>query len=75
MQEVYRVHLSCGINKGSPCSSLIPLDTYVYHRAEAAGLTQDQLDLVLIGVVMSVLNTNERTFVRITNPKDDNGYM
>ena len=52
----------CTINKGSPCSSLIPLDTYVCHRAEAAGLTRDQLDLVLIGAVMSVLNTNEKTF-------------
>ena len=31
-------------------------------RAEAAGLTRDQLDLVLIGAVMSLLNTNERTF-------------
>ena len=51
----------CSINKGSPCSSPIPLEAYVNHRAEAAGLTRDQLDLVLVGAVMSVLNTNEIT--------------
>ena len=39
----------------------VALDTYVCHHAEAAGLTRDQFDLVLIGAVMSVLNTNERT--------------
>ena len=47
----------CSINKGSPCSSLIPLEGYVCHCAEAAGPTQDQPDLVLVGAVMSVLNT------------------
>ena len=51
----------CSINKGSPRSSLIPLEAYVSHRAEAAGLTRDQLDLVLVGAVMSMLNTNEIT--------------
>ena len=52
----------CSLNNGSPCSRLIPLEKYICHRSEAAALTRDQLDLVLIGAVMSVLSTNENNF-------------
>ena len=49
----------CRLNKGSPCSNLIPLEKYVCHHSETASLTRDQLDLVLIGAVMSVLNSKD----------------
>ena len=51
----------CCLNKGSPCSNLIPLEKYVCHRSETASLTRDQLDLVLIGAVMSVLNSKDES--------------
>ena len=37
----------CKLHNGYPCSSLVPLEKYLYHRSEAAALTRDQLDLVL----------------------------
>ena len=61
-QEFVERTCGCRLNNGSPCSSLIPLEQYVCHRSEAAGLTCDQLDIVLMGAVMSVLNTNSETF-------------
>ena len=45
----------------SPCSNLIPLEKYVCRRSETASLTRDQLDLVLIGAVMSVLNSDNES--------------
>ena len=61
-QEFLERTCGCRLNNGSPCSSLIPLEKYVSHRYEAAALTRDQLDLVLIGAVMSLVNTNDKTF-------------
>lgn len=61
-QEFLERTCGCRLNNGSPCSNLIPLEKYVSHRYEAAALTRDQLDLVLIGAVMSLVNSNEKTF-------------
>ena len=51
----------CRLNKGFPCSNLIPLEKYVCHRSEASALTRDQLDLLLMGAVMSVLNSHDES--------------
>ena len=53
---------SCRLNNRSPRSRLVPLQKYVCHRSEAAALTRDQLDLVLIGAVMSLVNTDDQAF-------------
>ena len=62
------MHLWLQHQERFPC---IPLDTYVCYRAEAAGLTRDQLDLVLIGAVIPMREHCTKT----TNPMDDNGYI
>ena len=37
------------------------MEKYVCHRSEASALTQDQLDLLLMGAVMSVLNSHDES--------------
>ena len=46
---------TCGCKKaaGSPCSSLFPLEHYVTLRAQSALLTRNELDMVLLGSIMS----------------------
>ena len=61
-QEFVQHTCGCRLNNGSPCSSLVPLQKYVCHCSEAAALTRDQLDLVLIGAVMSLVNTDDQAF-------------
>lgn len=46
----------CTLVKGSPCSSIFPLEYYVSHRLQAADLTHNELDLVIMGSLMSVVN-------------------
>ena len=46
----------CTVAKGSPCSSLFPLDYYISHRLQATELTHNELDLVIMGSLMSVVN-------------------
>ena len=47
---------SCTLAKGSPCSTLFTLDFYASHRLQAADLTHNELDLVIMGSLMSVVN-------------------
>ena len=47
----------CSLANGSPCSSLFSVDDYVSHRSQASLLTHNELDLVLIGSMMSLVNT------------------
>ena len=49
---------TCGCKKGDgrkPCSSLFPVQHYVDIRAQAALLTRNELDMVLLGSVMSTV--------------------
>ena len=43
----------CKVADGKPCSSLFPVDYYIETRSQASLLTRQQLDLVLLGSVMS----------------------
>ena len=43
----------CKMANGKPCSSLFPVDYYIDTRSQASLLTRQQLDLVLLGSVMS----------------------
>ena len=47
----------CTLAKGSPCSATFPLEHYVTHRMQAAELTHNELDLVILGSLMSIINT------------------
>lgn len=46
---------TCGCKKanGNPCSSLFPVEHYVLLRAQSALLTRTELDMVLLGSIMS----------------------
>ena len=46
---------TCGCKKaaGSPCSSLFPLQHYVTFHSQSVLLTQNELDMVLLGSIMS----------------------
>ena len=49
------VRRTCGCKKanGGPCSSLFSVDHYVTLRAQAALLTRNELDMVILGSIMS----------------------
>ena len=49
------VSRTCGCKKanGGPCSSLFSVDHYVTLHAQAALLTRDELDMVILGWIMS----------------------
>ena len=55
---------SCKKNKGKPCSSLFPLEHYVDMRAQAAAMTNQELDLVLLGLIMTTIHDHDETVVR-----------
>lgn len=53
---------TCGCTmgtKGSPCSSLFPLKYYVARKQQVAELTSKELDLLIMGSLMSVVNTQD----------------
>jgi len=49
----------CTLDDGSPCSSTFSLEEYLYHRSDAAGLSRNELDMVLMGSLMTFLGSNE----------------
>lgn len=49
----------CTLAKGSPCSSIFPLDYYISHRLQAADLTHSELDLVMMGSLMSFVSMSD----------------
>ena len=55
------VRTTCGCSKanGKPCSSLFSEEHYVELRAQAAFLSHEQLDLVILGSVMATINSDE----------------
>ena len=52
---------TCGCTKadGKPCSTLFSLEHYIELRAQASFLTHDELDLVLMGSIMSTIMTDD----------------
>jgi len=55
---------SCKKNKGKPCSSLFPLEHYVDMHAQAAAMTNQELNLVLLGLIMTTIHDHDETVVR-----------
>ena len=51
------VQKTCGCTKanGKPCSTLFPVEHYIQHRAQASLLTRQELDLVLLGSIMTTV--------------------
>ena len=60
------VHDTCGCTKadGKPCSSLFSMEHYLELRAQASFLTHDELDLVLMGSIMSTILTDDVAWCR-----------
>lgn len=54
-QEFVEKTCGCHLAHGRPCSSLFLLEHYIELRAQSSFLTRDELDLTLIGAIMSTL--------------------
>jgi len=50
----------CKISDGKPCSGLFSLEQYIDLRAQSSFFTHDQLDLVLMGSLMSTVNDSDK---------------
>lgn len=61
--EVCRAFLTkscgCSLAKGNPCSGLFSLEYCVSHRLQTADLTHNELGLVIMGSLMSIVNMGE----------------
>jgi len=55
------IEQTCGCKKaaGRPCSSQFSMEYYMERRAQASLLTRNELDLVMLGSVMSTTHTGE----------------
>ena len=58
-QKFKEATCGCTKNDGKACSDLFPLDHYIELRAQASFLTHDELDLTLMGSIMSTLLTED----------------
>ena len=60
-QEFVKNTCDCHLAHGRPCSDLFSLEHYIQLRAQSNFLTRDELDLTLIGSIMStVINDNAK---------------
>ena len=50
----------CKTSDDKPCSGLFSLEWYIESRAQSSFLTHEQLDLVLIGLVLSTVNASDK---------------
>ena len=49
----------CDLAKGGPCSDLFSLEHYIILRGHCSFLTHDELDLTLLGTIMSTVNMGD----------------
>ena len=54
-QEFVKNTCGCHLAHGRPCSDLFSLEHYIQLRAQSSFLTRDELDLTLIGSIMSTV--------------------
>ena len=54
-QEFVKNTCDCHLAHGRPCSDLFSLEHYIQLRAQSSFLTRDELDLTLIGSIMSTM--------------------
>ena len=54
-REFVRNTCGCLLAHGKPCSDLFSLEHYIQLRAQSSFLTRDELDLTLIGSIMSTV--------------------
>ena len=45
---------------GKPCSGLFSLEQHIESRAQSSFLTREQLDLVLMGSILSTVNDSDK---------------
>ena len=58
-REFIRVTCGCSKADGKPCSTLFTEEHYTDLRAQAAFLTREQLDLVILGSIMATVSKDE----------------
>ena len=68
-QEFVEKTCGCHLADGSPCSSLFPLEHYIQLRAQSSFLNRDELDLTLIGAIMSIVIQDDNIRDGHKNPK------
>ena len=57
--EFVRKTCGCKMSRGKPCSSLFTREYYIDLRSQASLLTREQLNLVLMGSVMSTVSDGD----------------
>ena len=62
--EFYERTCRCKKADGRPCSSLFPLEHYVDMRGQASLMTHQELDLVLLGSLMTTIHDHDTTVAR-----------
>lgn len=62
--EFYERTCRCKKADGKPCSSLFPLEHYIDMRSQASLMTHQELDLVLLGSLMTTLHDHDTTVAR-----------
>ena len=62
--EFYERTCRCQKADGKPCSSLFTLEHYVDMRSQASLMTHQELDLVLLGSLMTTLHDHDTTVAR-----------
>ena len=50
----------CKMANGKPCSGLFSVEQFIEFRAQSSFLTHEQLDLVLMGSVLSTVNASDK---------------
>jgi len=58
-QEFVERTCGCDLANGKPCSGLFSLEHYIILRAQSSFLTHDELDLTLLGTIMSTINMDD----------------
>ena len=55
VQHLYKKTCGCTKANGKPCSTLLSTEHYIDHRAQTSVLNRQQLDLVLLGSIMTTV--------------------
>ena len=68
-QEFVEKSCGCHLANGRPCSSLFSVEHYIQLRAQSSFLNRDELDLTLIGAIMSTVMHDDYIRDGCHNPK------
>ena len=61
-QQFVQQTCGCDLANGKPCSDRFSLEHYITLRAQCSFLTHDELDLTLLGTIMSTINMDDSIY-------------